>query len=233
MLGWLIKLFSKLFLWTGLVGSKNAFEKPLSPDEEKTLFMALKKGDKSAEEKLVRHNLRLVAFIAKKYKGQCDSDELLSVGSVGLLKGIKTYDANKGNSFSTYASRCIDNEILMMFRGQKKYANEMSLEDDIGFDKEGNSISLMDILSTDDDSVEQVVESKMLYKKVEEIIKSRLEGREKEIVCRRYGIMGFNPQTQKQVAVVMGISRSYVSRLETHALKVLKNELTSFSEFAR
>lgn len=228
MLSWLIKLFSKIFLWTGLVGSKNAFAKPLSQEEEEALFLALKAGDRAAEEKLIRHNLRLVAFIAKKYKGQADNDDLISVGSMGLLKAIKTFDKGKGNSFSTYASRCIENEILMMFRSEKRHALNVSLEEDIGVDKEGNTISLIDILAADEeDGVEKIVENKLLYKKVEAVINKSLSGREREIICRRYGVNGYGIQTQKQVAVAMGISRSYVSRLETHAIDIIKNELTS------
>lgn len=225
-ISWLIKLFSKIFFFTGLVGSKNAFAKPLSGKEEDELFEKFHNGDKNAEELLIKHNLRLVAYVAKKYKNYNDQEELISVGSIGLLKAVKTYQKTKGNSFSTYATRCIENEILMLFRNQKKYNQDISLEEKIGTDKEGNSISLLDILSEQgEDNVTEAIEQKILLEKVVRVIKTKLEPREKEIIARRYGLFGFLPQTQKEVAAVYSISRSYISRIENIALLKIKTEI--------
>ncbi len=227
-ISWLIQLFSKIFFFTGLVGSKNAFAKPISGKEEDELFEKYHNGDKNAEELLIKHNLRLVAFIAKKYKNFSDQEELISVGSIGLLKAIKTYQKSKGNSFSTYASRCIENEILMLFRNQKKYNQEVSLEETIGTDKDGNSITLMEILSEDgEDNVANYVENSIILEKVKTIIKSNLDAREREIISRRFGLFGFIPQTQKEVAKVFGISRSYVSRIENQAIGIIKETINN------
>lgn len=227
-ISWLIQLFSKIFFFTGLVGSKNAFAKPISGKEEDELFEKYHNGDKNAEELLIKHNLRLVAFIAKKYKNFSDQEELISVGSIGLLKAIKTYQKSKGNSFSTYASRCIENEILMLFRNQKKYNQEVSLEETIGTDKDGNSITLMEILSEDgEDNVANYVENSIILEKVKTIIKTNLDAREREIISRRFGLFGFIPQTQKEVAKVFGISRSYVSRIENQAIGIIKETINN------
>lgn len=227
-ISWLIQLFSKIFFFTGLVGSKNAFAKPISGKEEDALFEKYHNGDKNAEELLIKHNLRLVAFIAKKYKNFSDQEELISVGSIGLLKAIKTYQKSKGNSFSTYASRCIENEILMLFRNQKKYNQEVSLEETIGTDKDGNSITLMEILSEDgEDNVANYVENSIILEKVKTIIKTNLDAREREIISRRFGLFGFIPQTQKEVAKVFGISRSYVSRIENQAIGIIKETINN------
>lgn len=167
-----------------------------------------------------------MAYVAKKYKNYNDQEELISVGSIGLLKAVKTYQKTKGNSFSTYATRCIENEILMLFRNQKKYNQDISLEEKIGTDKEGNSISLLDILSEQgEDNVTEAIEQKILLEKVVRVIKTKLEPREKEIIARRYGLFGFLPQTQKEVAAVYSISRSYISRIENIALLKIKTEI--------
>lgn len=229
-ISWLIKLFSKIFFFTGMIGSKNAFAKPLSGKEEEELFEKYHNGDKNAEELLIKHNLRLVAFIAKKYKNYNEQEELISVGSIGLLKAVKTYKPSTGNSFSTYASRCIENEILMLFRNQKKYNNEISLEENIGTDKEGNTISLIEILSDEgEDNVAHVVEQNIIIDEVVKIINEKLEAREREVIARRYGLFGFVPQTQKEVATLFGISRSYISRIEKDALNRIKEEFNSLN----
>lgn len=224
---WLIGLLSKLFLWTGLIKSKNAFAKPLSGKEEDELFDRLSNGDKEAEELLIKHNLRLVAFVAKKYKNFSDQDELISVGSIGLLKAVKTFKKEKGRSFSTYASRCIENEILMLFRGQKKYNQEISIDESIGTDKDGNSISLIDILSEDcEETVLSKVENKMLMERVNATIARCLTEREKEVVNLRFGVGGEVSHTQREVAAILKISRSYVSRIENEAIEKIKNNLS-------
>ena len=228
MLALIIKILSKIFFFTGLIGGKNGFSKPLKPEEEKALFQKLSNGDKLSEEKLVKHNLRLVAYIAKKYKNYNDQDELISVGSVGLLKAVRSYNVESGNNFSTYASRCIENEILMLFRSEKKHSQDVSLFDPVGVDKEGNALTLFEILAEpEENGVGQKVEKKLLGEKVNRIINSCLDAREREVISRRYGINGFTEQTQNQTSVAMGISRSYVSRIEKTAIIKIRNEITA------
>lgn len=216
-------LLAKIFFFTGRVETKNAFDKPLSPQEEKEYFNKMKNGDSNAEEILIKHNLRLVAHIAKKYKGSnIDTDDLISIGSIGLMKAIKTFTYDKGNSFSTYASRCIENEILMTFRSDKKNVNAVYLDDIISVDKDGNNLSLYEILKDNEPSVDTKVENKILYKKIENILLSKLNGREQEIIIKRYGLFGISPKTQIELAEELNISRSYISRLEKKALKIIK-----------
>lgn len=216
-------LLAKIFFFTGRVETKNAFDKPLSPQEEKEYFNKMKNGDSNAEEILIKHNLRLVAHIAKKYKGSnIDTDDLISIGSIGLMKAIKTFTYDKGNSFSTYASRCIENEILMTFRSDKKNVNAVYLDDIISVDKDGNNLSLYEILKDNEPSVDTKVENKILYKKIENILLSKLNEREQEIIIKRYGLFGTSPKTQIELAEELNISRSYISRLEKKALKIIK-----------
>ena len=224
----LSKLFAflaKIFFFTGKIETKNAFEKPLSQKEEKECFLKIKEGDKFAEEKLVKHNLRLVAHITKKYKNSnIDQDDLISIGSIGLMKAIKTFSYEKGNSFSTYASRCIENEILMTFRSDKKNAPAVYLEDVISIDKDGNNLSLYEILNDNAPPIDAQVENKILYKKVAEIIKKDLSEREQEILIKRFGLNGVQPKTQIEIAEELKISRSYISRLEKKALNLIKSK---------
>ncbi len=216
---------SRLFFFTGKVQTKNAFEKPLSQAEEKEYFFKMKQGDKNAEEKLVRHNLRLVAHITKKYKNSnIEQDDLISIGSIGLMKAIKTFTYEKGNSFSTYASRCIENEILMTFRSDKKNAQAVYLDDIISVDKDGNNLSLYEILNDNAPAVELQVENKILYNKVSKIIKENLNSREQEILIKRFGLGGVQPKTQIEIAEELNISRSYISRLEKKALNLIKSK---------
>lgn len=220
----LFSLLARLFFFTGRIEKNNTFEKPLSLAEETACFEKMKNGDKLAEEKLIRHNLRLVAHITKKYKNSnIDSDDLISIGSIGLMKAIKTFSYDKGNSFSTYASRCIDNEILMTFRSDKKNANSVYLDDVISVDKDGNNLSLYEILQDNSPSVEGQVENKIIYKKIEKIILTKLSSREKEILIKRYGLMGSQPKTQIELAEELKISRSYISRLEKKAFNIIKS----------
>jgi RNA polymerase sporulation-specific sigma factor len=221
----LFSLLAKIFFFTGKIETKNAFEKPLSSEEEKKYFMLMKQGDASAEEILIRHNLRLVAHIAKKYKNSSiDIDDLISIGSIGLMKSIKTFSYDKGNNFSTYASRCIENEILMTFRSDKKNANSVYLDDVISVDKDGNNLSLYEIFKDNSVCVESQVENSILYKKIERIILKKLSSREREIIVKRYGLCGTTPKTQIELAEELKISRSYISRLEKKALSILKTE---------
>lgn len=222
----LFALIARLFFFTGKVETKSAFEKPLSPEEERKYFNQMKNGDKSAEEKLIKHNLRLVAHVAKKYKNSnIEMEDLISIGSIGLMKAIKTFSYEKGNSFSTYASRCIDNEILMTFRTDKKEASTVYLDDIISVDKDGNNLSLYEILKDNSESVDVQVENKIIYKKIEKIIFEKLAGREQEIILKRYGLCGNLPMTQNEIADELKISRSYISRLEKKALLTIKNNL--------
>ena len=219
-------LLAKLFFFTGRVENKNTFDKPLSQEEEKNCFLEMKSGNKQAEEKLIRHNLRLVAHITKKYKNSSiENDDLISIGSIGLMKAVKTFTYDKGNSFSTYASRCIENEILMTFRSDKKNANSVYLDDVISVDKDGNNLSLYEILQDNSASVDKQVENKVIYKKIEKIISSKLSAREKEILVKRYGLMGHIPKTQIELADELNISRSYISRLEKKAINIIKQSL--------
>ena len=216
-------LLARLFFFTGRVETKNTFDKPLTLAEEKQCFCDMKNGDKTAEEKLVKHNLRLVAHITKKYKNSnIENDDLISIGSIGLMKAIKTFTYEKGNSFSTYASRCIENEILMTFRSDKKNANSVYLDDVISIDKDGNNLSLYEILQDTSTNVDKEVENKIIYKKVESIILNKLSQREKDILVRRYGLMGHLPKTQNELADELKISRSYISRLEKKAINIIK-----------
>jgi len=221
-----IDLIFNSVLLTGYVTNSNTFPLPLDEAEEQMYLKKFKQGDKTAKSILIERNLRLVAHIVKKYSfPNKDVDELISIGTVGLIKAIDSFDASKGTRLATYASRCIENEILMLFRNNKKQKSEIYLQDPIGVDKEGNEFCLMDILSSDKDSVLEKVESnlqiKALYKKLVE----SLTKRESSILIMRYGLIDGKCKTQREIAVNLGISRSYVSRIEKKALKKLKKEL--------
>jgi len=224
----LLKLLSKIFLFTGLVGGKNSFAKPLKPEEEVKLFEKLKDGDKVAENLLVKHNLRLVAYFAKKYSNYTDQEELISIGSLGLLKAVRTFDYKKGNNFSTYAGRCIENEILMFFRAEKKRLQDVSLDETVSLDKEGNGLTFNEIINEpEEQNVSNIVEKKVLTDRILRIINTCLDQREKEVMCYRYGIDGNYEHTQRETAKIMGISRSYVSRIEKVAIDKIKSEVAS------
>ncbi|MFR7936520.1 MAG: RNA polymerase sporulation sigma factor SigK [Clostridium perfringens] len=228
MLQYLLELVgSKIFL-TGYVTGNSTFPKPLNEKEEKIYLEKLKDGDVEAKRVLVERNLRLVAHIVKKYSSNYQNskemDDLISIGTIGLIKAIDSFDTNKGIRLATYAAKCIDNEILMFFRNTKKTKGEVFLQDPIGVDKEGNEICLIDILSSDSDSVLEAVENslqvKELYKKMSDV----LSPREKEIIQMRYGLLDGDIKTQREIAGILGISRSYVSRIEKKALKKLNKE---------
>ena len=222
----LFALLARLFFFTGRIENKNAFEKPLSASEEKEYFLKMKSGDKKSDELLIRHNLRLVAHIAKKYRNsKFDTEDLISIGSIGLMKAIKTFSYEKGNSFSTYASRCIDNEILMTFRSDKKNVNAVYLEDVISVDKDGNNLSLYEVLKDEHTNVDKEVENKLLFKKIEKVLKNDLPEREQQILIKRFGLLGEIPKTQIELAEEMNISRSYISRIEKKALQTIKQKI--------
>ena len=201
--------------------STNSFPKPLSAKEEEHYLNAYKEGDQSARNKLIEHNLRLVAHIIKKYYSATgDQDDLISIGTIGLIKGINTYKHTKGTRLATYAARCIENEILMYFRSQKKLANDVYLQDPIDTDKEGNPLALMDVISADNTALERV-DMMDLEQKLHGFIQSKLSKREAQIIILRYGLYGHIPQTQREIAARCKISRSYVSRIEKKAVKKL------------
>lgn len=206
-----------------------SFEKPLTPEEEvKYLTKFKEEQDEHSKEVLIERNMRLVAHIAKKYNNSSeDQDDLISIGTIGLIKAIETYNIDKGTRLATYASKCIENEILMSIRTNKKNKVQVSLQDPIGMDKEGNEISLIDVLGTDIDYILDQVELKVQISKLYEQLDKILTKREKEIVLLRYGLTTCGYKTQREIAERLEISRSYVSRIEKRALKKLRKELKS------
>lgn len=211
------------------VCGSGSFPKPLSEKQEREYLEKFANGDMEARNKLVEHNLRLVAHIIKKYYGtQSEQDDLVSIGTIGLIKAINTFDPNKNIRLSSYASRCIENEILMHFRNAKKAAQDISLNEAIDADKDGNPLTLLDIMSVDDNILDNL-DTKLNSKKLGQFISEELEPREKKIILMRYGLGGKEPMTQKEVAKVLNISRSYVSRIETKALKKLRRRFETSS----
>ena len=199
------------------------FPKPLSVEEENYYMKKSREGDIAAREMLILRNMRLVAHIVKKY--QCpenEQEELISIGTIGLIKAIATVDTEKGR-LSTYAARCIENELLMYFRSRKKLSKEVSYYEPIGTDKEGNEISLLDIIESQDRSAFEVVTAKEDTKKIYELMPKVLSGREREVLCLRYGLYGESEYTQREVAERLGISRSYISRIEKTAIEKLRS----------
>ncbi len=205
------------------VGSADKLPAPLSKEEEMEYVIRAGNGDEFAREKLIEHNLRLVVFLSKKYENTgVDLEDLVSIGSIGLIKGIKTYKPDKNIKLATYASRCIDNEILMFLRKNKRRKSEVSFEDSLSYDAEGNELHLEDILGTDFDIVTRGIEDendkKLMYSEI-----SKLNDRDKEIMILRYGLFNHKEMTQKEVADKLGISQSYISRIEKKVIRKLKN----------
>ncbi|WP_461612217.1 RNA polymerase sporulation sigma factor SigK [Clostridium sp. Marseille-QA1073] len=225
---WFFNVIGDITLLTAYVSGSSSFPQPLTEEEEREYLQKFKEGDVEAKNILVERNLRLVAHIVKKYSfpGK-EVDDLISIGTVGLIKAIDSFDSSKGTRLATYAARCIENEILMLIRNNKKIKGEVYLQDPIGIDKEGNEISLMDILSSDKDSIVEIVENKIQVKKLYSKINTVLQEREKLIIEMRYGLIDGKGKTQREIAKILGISRSYVSRIEKRALKKLCKELNS------
>ena len=220
----LIYGFLYLFL---KISDSDAFPPPLSSKEEEECFRLMKQGDREARQKLIKHNLRLVAHIVKKYYSAADPEELISTGTVGLIKAVDTFDPDNGTRFATYASRCLQNEILMQFRFQKKFQNEVSVNDTIDTDKDGNPLTYGDIISTDED-IADTIELKFKTKKAVDYVMNGLTERERRIMILRYGIDGGRGLTQRETAQRLGISRSYVSRIEKSSLDKLRAHMKKF-----
>ena len=218
----ILEIFSSLLFAALHISRSNLFPPPLSSQEEKELLIKMKNGDEKAKEKLVEHNLRLVAHIIKKYySANSDNDVLISIGTVGLIKAINTFEGDKGTRLATYASRCIENEILMHFRNQRKSALDVSFDEPIETDNEGNPLTLIDIIAEEDTVLEEICLKNNL-KKLVRFVNEIEDPREREIIILRYGLRGTAPLTQNEIAGIYGISRSYVSRIETKVLKKLK-----------
>lgn len=198
----------------------------LTPEEEKECLIRLGKGENKAKEELILHNMRLVAHVAKKYQGgEEDSEDLISIGTIGLIKAVSTFDIQFGNRFATYAIRCIENELLMYFRRSKKNKSEVSLYEPIGTDKEGRQIHLMEVLLVDDVDIAGQMECRQDIETIKKNMNLVLTDREYMIICKRYGMNGEKDYTQREIARELGISRSYVSRIEKKALEKLKKLL--------
>ena len=217
------KIFSSEEVY--FVGSADALPPPLSKKQEEELVLKYLNGDINARNKLIEHNLRLVVFLAKKYDNTLyDLEELVSIGTIGLIKGVKTYKLDKNIKLATYASRCIDNEILMFLRKNKKRLTEISFEDSINFDSEGNELHFEDVFGTEEDIIEKTIEENDDKKLLKEEIK-KLNKRDKEIIKKRYGLYGEKELTQKELADKLTISQSYISRIEKKVIKKLQELL--------
>ena len=225
MFSFLITLFTNFMALIGYMSNLNSFPKPLSAKEERELLKAMENGDEDAKNTLIEKNLRLVAYVSKKYYQVKDSEDLISIGTIGLIKAVNSFNKDKGIRLATYAVRCIENEILMCLRSEKKLVNEVSINEPIGYDYEGNEINLMDVLTDEDESVFKEVDLKINTEKLYKAIDSILEDREKEIIELRYAINKPKSMTQKEIAKMLGISRSYVSRIEKKALEKLEKYL--------
>jgi RNA polymerase sporulation-specific sigma factor len=208
------------------VTTSNSFPSPLNAEEEKKYLEEFANGSVEAKNILIERNLRLVAHIVKKYSNYSkDADDLISIGTIGLIKGITSFDISKGTRLATYVARCIENEILMDMRTAKKQQNEVYLQDPIGTDKEGNEVTLIDIVSAENNDIDEQVDLKIQVIKLYEKMKSLLKGQEKVVIELRYGLANGKEKTQREIADMLGISRSYVSRIEKKALKKLSKEM--------
>ncbi len=215
----LCAVFGKFLFFTSAVGGKGSFPKPLPPEEEAKYLRLAQEGDRAARDILVRHNMRLVAHIVKKYTGAAETDDLISVGSIGLIKAIETFKPSRGTQLATYTARCIENEILMLIRSSKKHRGTVYLSDPVGVDKEGNELTLLDLLCEKEEGVFKEVESRMERESFLRVLRGCLTEREYTVLCLRYGLKGGAPMPQREVALFLKISRSYISRIEKRAVE--------------
>lgn len=226
----MINLFSRLFCLFLKVSSAKSFPPPLPQEKERELFQKAKDGDMKARELLIEHNLRLVAHIVKKYYSSYkNQDDLVSIGTVGLIKAIDSFDIKNGAKFATYASKCLQNEILMYFRSQKKTACEVSINETIDMDKDGNPLTYIDVISCED-TIAEDLDLKMGSLKAINAINNLLTKRERQIIILRYGLNNRRPVTQREIASALGISRSYVSRIEKSAIDKIRAEFIRTGE---
>lgn len=216
-----IELLSNVLIMAGYVSGNTVFPKPLSADEERKYFTLYHNGDENARNILIEHNLRLVVHIAKKYSNDNNLDDLISIGSIGLIKAISTFNCEKNSRLGTYAARCIENEILMVMRSNKKLGNEISIDESIGTDKEGNNLTFSDILASESADIADSLSDKLEIKKLYTALTTVLKKEEADILCRHYGLNNAKKETQQEIADSLGISRSYVSRIEKRAIKKL------------
>lgn len=218
----LTSILSGILFWILRVSGGSSFPKPLSAAEEQDCLQKMKAGDASARNRLISHNLRLVAHIVKKYyTGSAEQDDLISIGTIGLIKAANTFNEKKGIRFSSYAARCIENEILMFFRSSRKSTQDLSLNEPIDTDKDGNILTIMDIIA-EEDTICDDLNTRIQSEKLIRFMKESLTFREKELLSMRYGLIDDKPLTQREIAAKMGISRSYVSRIEKKALGKLR-----------
>lgn len=219
---WLSALAGGFLYFALHLTASGSFPRPLTVTQERECLQKIKEGDQQARDYFIEHNLRLVAHIIKKYYASYkEQEDLISIGTIGLIKAVGTFDSNKGIRFATYASRCIENEILMHFRGRKKYAQDLYIQDPIDVDTDGNALTLMDIMAQDGDILEDV-DRKLKGDRLHSYINQALDAREQQVICLRYGLDGKAPMAQREVAALLGISRSYVSRIEKKAVGILR-----------
>ena len=222
MFSYIFSIFSDLLHLILGIGTPQNFPPPLSPERERECFLSMKRGDDRAREELITHNLRLVSHIVRKYYSTAkDQDDLVSVGTIGLVKAVDSFDIKNGARFATYAARCIQNEILMYFRSQKKLSNEVSINETIDVDRDGNPLTYIDVISVTD-TTDEDIDRALQTRRAIELLKNSLDPRERDVIVMRFGLGGREPMTQMEVAKQLGISRSYVSRIENTALSKLK-----------
>ena len=225
MLSYIFSLLTDLFHFILGISTPQSFPPPLPPEKENEYFKKAASGDGQAREKLILHNLRLVSHIVRKYYSQSPSQEdLVSIGSIGLVKAVDSFDPANGTRFATYAAKCIQNEILMHFRAQKKLSCEVSINETIDVDRDGNPLTYIDVICSEEDIAEEI-DRKLLTGKMMHFIDTCLSARERQIIMMRYGLGGIKEQTQREIAAALNISRSYVSRIEKSALQKLKDAL--------
>ena len=223
---YVLELLFRTVCMVSYISQPGTFPKPLTQEEEDNEVRRMEAGEEEARNILIEHNMRLVAHVVKKYQSSgVDSDDLISIGTIGLIKAVNTYNSEKKIRLATYAARCIENEVLMVLRANKKLQNEVSLQEPICFDREGNEVSLLDVLDSTDEDITDKLDVKYRVRKLYETMRACLRPREKRVIAMRYGLGGYEEGTQKEIAKKLGISRSYVSRIEKKAITKLTEAL--------